>query len=83
LPFLFENASVALMTKLKVPENQLDKFEGQWVVIDPQKRAVIAASKELENIGHLAKREAGDERPTGTVPYAFKVPRKDEGPYVL
>lgn len=62
---------------------RIDLFAGKWVVIDPIKEQIIAASATLKEISHLVKRKITDKSVPGTVPYTFKVPRKDEGPYVL
>lgn len=59
------------------------KFAGKWIAIDPLKDRIIAVGDTLKEISHLVTRPTSDKRPAGTVPAAFKVPRKDEGPYVL
>lgn len=61
----------------------MGEFAGKWVVIDPVKNVVIAAADTLKEVDPLITRPANDPRPAGTVPAAFKVPYKDEGPYVL
>lgn len=71
------------MKKVNVSTNQLDKFAGKWVVIDPQKEKVVAVGDTLSEIGKLVSRPAADKRLPGTVPFAHKVPRTDEGPYIL
>ncbi|MCL4390363.1 MAG: hypothetical protein M1484_05225 [Patescibacteria group bacterium] len=71
------------MTKVNVPTSKMGKFEGKWVVIDPKKSAIIAYSDNLDEISPLVTRPASDTRQSGTVPYSFLVPRKNEGPYVL
>lgn len=71
------------MKKVNVSTSKMEKFAGKWVVIDPQKNKIIAVGDTLKEIGHLVTRPISDKRPSGTVPAAFKVPRKDEGPYVL
>lgn len=62
---------------------QIGRFAGKWVVIDPVKDKVIAVGDTLQEIDSLITYSEKDKRPSGTVPAAFKVPRKDEGPYVL
>ena len=59
------------------------KFAGKWIAIDPLKDRIIAVGNTLKEISHLVTRPASDKKPSGTVPAAFKVPRKDEGPYIL
>lgn len=71
------------MKKVNISTTQMGKFAGKWVVIDPKKDRVIAVGATLKEIGHLVTRSASDKRPAGTVPAAFKVPRKDEGQCVF
>lgn len=71
------------MKKVNVSTKQMDKFAGRWVVIDPLKDKVIAVGDTIKDIEPLITRPVSDKRPSGTVPAAFRVPRKDEGPYVL
>lgn len=71
------------MRKIDVPIEQIDKFSGYWIAIDPVKRRIIAAGKTLQEISPFVTRPVTDKKPTGTVPYSFLVPRKDEGPYIL
>lgn len=71
------------MKKVNVSVKQIGKFAGKWVVIDPKINKILAVGETLREIDPLVTRSVHDKRPTGTVPAAFKVPRKDEGPYVL
>ncbi|MBI2039812.1 hypothetical protein HYT18_01945 [Candidatus Microgenomates bacterium] len=71
------------MKKINVSTKQMGKFAGKWVVIDPLKDRVIAVGDTIKDIEPLITRPVTDKRPSGTVPAAFRVPRKDEGPYVL
>ncbi len=59
----------------------LDAYEGKWVAIFKGK--VIAASDNIMDIAPYVTRDKDDPRSAEEVPTAFKVPRKDEGPYVL
>ena len=68
---------------MNVSTSQMSKFAGQWVVIDPIKNRVVAVGKSLEEVGSLVTRSVEDTRPVGTVPFVHKVPRSDEGPYIL
>ncbi len=71
------------MKKVNVPTSQMGKFAGKWVAIDPKKDRIIGAGDTLEEIGHLVSYSGKDKRPPGARGHAFKVPRKDEGPYIL
>jgi len=71
------------MKKVDLPTSKIAKFAGKWVAIDPVKDRIIAVGDTLKEIRSFVIRPATDKRPVGTVPYSFKVPRKDEGPYVL
>jgi hypothetical protein len=71
------------MTKVNVPTSKMGKFEGKWVVVDPVKKVVIAYANDLKELSPLVTRSIKDKRQSGTVPYSFLVPRKNEGPYVL
>ncbi len=71
------------MKRVNIPLDQIDKFSGYWVAIDPVKKRIIAAGKNLSDISPFVTRPITDNKPVGTVPYSFLVPRKDEGPYIL
>ena len=71
------------MRRVNISTKYIGKFAGKWVVIDPIKDKVIAVGESLKEIDSLITRPVQDNRAAGTVPAAFKVPRKDEGPYVL
>lgn len=71
------------MKRVNVSSKNIGKFAGKWVVIDPIKNKVIAVADTLKEIDSLITRPETDKRPSGTVPTAFKVPYKDEGPYIL
>lgn len=71
------------MKRVNISIEQIDKFAGLWIAIDPVKKRIIASGKNLEDISSLVTRPVTDKKPTGTVPYSFLVPRKDEGPYIL
>ena len=59
----------------------MGKFEGKWVAIDPKKEKIIAVGDTLKEIAPLVSGKVGQEKKIQAV--SFKVPRKDEGPYVL
>ena len=71
------------MKKVNVSTKNLTKFAGKWVVIDPATEKIIAVGETLKDIESLITRPVSDTRLSGTVPAAFKVPYKGEGPYVL
>ena len=71
------------MKKVSVSTKYMGRFAGKWVAIDPQKEQIIAVGETLKEISPLVTRPSSDQRPAGTVPAAFLVPRKDEGPYIL
>lgn len=69
------------MKKVNVPTTQMGKFEGKWVAIDPKKQRIVAVGDTLKDIGPLVSGKVGEEKRIKA--YSFKVPRKDEGPYIL
>lgn len=71
------------MKRINVPAKKISTFAGKWVVIDPKKDRIIAVASNLKEIGPLVSRTPSDKHPAGTVPFSYRVPRKDEGPYVL
>lgn len=71
------------MKKVNLPTKKMDQFAGKWVAIDTVKDRIIAAGETLKEIAPLVTRSASDKTPDDSIPAAFKVPREDEGPYVL
>ena len=71
------------MRKINVSTKNMGQYAGKWVVIDPVSDKIIAVGEALKDIESLITRPISDTKPSGTVPAAFKVPYKDEGPYVL
>jgi hypothetical protein len=71
------------MKKVNVSTKKIDQFAGKWVAIDTIKDRIIAVGNELKDIGPLISRSTSDKRPSETMAAAFKVPRKDEGPYYI
>lgn len=61
----------------------MNQFAGKWVAIDTIKDRIIAVGETLKEIEPLVTRSLKDKTPDEKIPAAFKVPRKDEGPYVL
>lgn len=69
------------MRKVNFPSSQIGKFAGKWVAIDPKKNRIIAVGETLKEIAPLVSGKAGEEEKIKA--FSFKVPRKDEGPYIL
>lgn len=69
------------MKTVNVPTSQMEKFEGMWVAIDTRRRRIIAVADKLKEISRFVTAKTGEEKKIRAA--AFKVPRKDEGPYVL
>ena len=73
------------MIKVNVPADKIGKFEGKWVVIDPKNEFVIAVGDTLHDIKSLVVHSMKDKKAlaNSNAPFAYLVPRKDEGPYIL
>ncbi|OGK12597.1 hypothetical protein A3C98_00685 [Candidatus Roizmanbacteria bacterium RIFCSPHIGHO2_02_FULL_37_15] len=71
------------MKKVNVSVKYMARFAGKWIAIDTIKHRIIAVGNTLKEIGPLVTRTMKDKTPDEKIPAAFKVPRKDEGPYVL
>lgn len=71
------------MKKVNVSVKYMSRFAGKWVAIDTTKDKIIAVGETLKEIEPLVTRSLKDRIPDHKIPAAFKVPRKDEGPYVL
>lgn len=69
------------MRKVNVSTKQIGKFAGKWVAIDSQRDMVIAVGETLHDIAPFVTGKVGDKKKIKAT--AFKVPYKDEGPYVL
>lgn len=69
------------MKKVNVSVKYMGRFAGKWVAIDPKKDRVIAVGETLEEISPYVSGKAEEKDKIKAA--AFKVPRKDEGPYVL
>lgn len=64
-----------------MPTKDLGQYAGKWVAIDPKNNLVIAAGKTLQEISPFVTGKTDNKDKITAV--AFKVPRKDEGPYIL
>jgi len=71
------------MKKVNVSTKYMSRFAGKWVAVDTIKDRIVAVGKTLSEIGPIVTRSIKDKIPDEKIPAAFKVPRKDEGPYVL
>ncbi|HLB60825.1 MAG TPA: DUF5678 domain-containing protein [Patescibacteria group bacterium] len=71
------------MKKVNVSVNRMGQFAGKWVAVDTAKNRIIAVGETLKEIAPLVTRSVKDKTVDEKIPAAFKVPRKDEGPYVL
>jgi len=69
------------MKKVNVSTKDMGRFAGKWVAIDPQKDRIIAVGVTLKDISPLVSGRVGEEQKIKA--FSFKVPRKDEGPYIL
>jgi len=71
------------MKKVNVSVKNMGQFAGKWVAVDTAKNRIIAVGETLKEIAPLVTRSVKDKTVDEKIPAAFKVPRKDEGPYVL
>ena len=69
------------MKKLNTSTKYIGHYAGKWVAIDYEKQIIIPAGKTLQEIAPFVSGKKGEEHKIQAT--AFKVPRKDEGPYVL
>ncbi len=71
------------MKRVNVSTKYMSRFAGKWVAVDTIKDRIVAVGETLSEIGPIVTRSIRDKIPDEKIPAAFKVPRKDEGPYVL
>ncbi|MBI1869519.1 hypothetical protein HYS11_00960 [Candidatus Gottesmanbacteria bacterium] len=71
------------MKKVNTPTKNMGQFAGKWVAIDTKSNRIIAVGDTLKEIEPFTTRSVKDKTPDEEIAAAFKVPRKDEGPYVL
>lgn len=69
------------MKRVNISAKQMGKFAGKWVAIDPERNKIIAVGETLKDISPLVSGKVGEEEKIKA--FSFKVPRKDEGPYIL
>jgi len=71
------------MKKVNVSTKQMSRFAGKWVAIDTIKDRIVAVADTLKEIDPIVSKKITDRIPDDKIPAAFKVPYKDEGPYIL
>lgn len=69
------------MKKLNVSTKNIARFAGKWVAIDPSREVIVAAGETLKEIAPYVSAKVGQEKKIRA--FSFKVPYKDEGPYIL
>lgn len=69
------------MRKMNISTKNMGRYAGKWVAIDPKTDRIIAAGNTLQEISPFVTGKVGNKDKIAAA--AFKVPRKDEGPYVL
>ncbi|MBI2309275.1 hypothetical protein HYU89_00015 [Candidatus Collierbacteria bacterium] len=69
------------MKKVSVSTKYMGRFAGKWVAIDPVKDVIVAAGETLKEIAPYVSGKVANKNKIMAA--AFKVPYKDEGPYVL
>ena len=69
------------MKKISVSTKYMGRFAGKWVAIDPVKDVIVAAGETLKEIAPYVSGKATNKNKIMAA--AFKVPYKDEGPYIL
>lgn len=69
------------MKKVNVSTKYMGRFAGKWVAVDYENDRVVAVGETLKEISPLVSGKIGEEQKIKA--YSFKVPRQDEGPYVL
>ena len=69
------------MKRISISTKNMGQFAGKWVAIDPKRDLIIAAAETLQEISPFVSGKADNKDKITAA--AFKVPRKDEGPYIL
>ncbi|MBI2029488.1 hypothetical protein HYT02_03675 [Candidatus Gottesmanbacteria bacterium] len=69
------------MKKVNLSTKYMGKFAGKWVAINPNTDRIIAVAETLKEISPFVAGKVNEKDEIKAA--AFKVPRKDEGPYVL
>lgn len=69
------------MKKVNTSLSQMWRYEGKWVAIEKKTDRIIAVADDLKEIAHLVSGKKGEEDKIRAS--AFKVPYRNEGPYVF
>lgn len=69
------------MKKINTSTKNMGQYAGKWVAIDPVKDIIVAAGETLKEIAPYVSGKTTDKNKITAA--AFKVPYKDEGPYIL
>ena len=69
------------MKKVNTSTKNMGQFAGKWVAIDTKNDQIIAAGTTLQEISSFVTGKTNNKNKIAAA--AFKIPRKDEGPYVL
>lgn len=69
------------MKKISISTKKIGQYAGKWVAIDPKKDLIIAVGNTLKDISPFVSGRASSKDKIAAA--SFKVPRKDEGHYIL
>lgn len=69
------------MKRVNTSTKNMGQYAGKWVAIDTENDLIVASGKTLQEISSFVTGKTGDKHKIAAA--AFKVPRKDEGPYIL
>lgn len=69
------------MIRVNTSTKNMGLYAGKWVAIIPKEDRIIAVGKTLKEISSLVSGRVGNNKKI--IAASFKVPRKDEGPYIL
>ena len=69
------------MKRVNTSTKNMGQYAGKWVAIDTKNDRIVASGKTLQEISSFVTGKTGNKHKIMAA--AFKVPRKDEGPYIL
>jgi len=69
------------MKRVNISTKNMGQFAGKWVAIDTENDRIVASGNTLKDISSFVTGKTSDKHKI--LAAAFKVPRKDEGPYIL
>ena len=72
---------INVMKKVNVSTKYMEKFAGKWVAIEPLSQTIVAVGETLKEIAPFVAGKTDNKNKIMAA--AFKVPPKDEGPYIL